>query len=101
MIGIAGREARKTFMGETMGKGKRLKEQRQQVRASRAEQMRRASSEPANVIVRCPFTDKFFPTGVAIDPRSFDSATFENNTTQCPHCRQMHTWGDSEIALDN
>lgn len=84
-----------------MGKGKRIKEQRQAAAAARQEAIRIAATSPAKVIVRCPNTDKFFPTGVEIDPQSFDTATFSDNTSKCPHCGQMHRWGDSEIALDN
>lgn len=84
-----------------MGKGKRLREAKRLKQAEQQEQIRKASVDVANVVVRCPKTDRFFPTGVATDPRSFESGTFSDNSTQCPLCGEMHRWGDSEIALDN
>ncbi|WP_309076018.1 hypothetical protein [Paenarthrobacter sp.] len=54
-----------------------------------------------DVIVRCPVTDKFFPTGITAVPESFISSQLEGNSSRCPLCGQTHRWGDSEVALDN
>ncbi|QRQ79096.1 hypothetical protein [Glutamicibacter protophormiae] len=74
---------------------------REAKKAKQAQQIYKASTEVFDVVVRCPETDNFFPTGVACDAGSFNSGSFENNRTQCPHCGKMHRWGDSEIALAN
>lgn len=85
-----------------MGKGKRLKKLRQIAEDAREAIRQRARTAAASVMVRCPATDKFFPTGVASTPASFNASTFENNVTApCPHCGGAHRWGDSEIALGN
>jgi hypothetical protein len=84
-----------------MVSGKRAKAQRRTAEDAREAARQHARTAVAPVVVRCPTTDEFFPTGVAADPASFNSATFENNTSQCPHCGRMHRWGDSEISLDN
>lgn len=81
-----------------MGKGARLRAKKKETMEA---QIHKAATAVAQVIVRCPETDKFFPTGVACDPSSFSTATFENNSSQCSYCGKMHRWGDSEIALDN
>jgi hypothetical protein len=84
-----------------MVSGKRAKAQRRAAEAAREVARQQARTAVASVVVRCPTTDKFFPTGVASDPASFSTATFENNATRCPYCGMMHRWGDSEIALNN
>lgn len=55
----------------------------------------------AAVVMRCPASNKFFPTGLAMDVVSFNSSTMADNQSRCPHCGRMHRWGDSEVALDN
>lgn len=88
-------------MGDDMGKGKRVKEQRQAVRADRQEAIRRASVDQAPIIIKCPSTGKFIRTGFMADPHGFATGTYQNNTTPCPHCGRNHRWGDAEMALDN
>lgn len=84
-----------------MVSGRRAKAQRREAAVEREAVRERARTASAPIVVRCPTTDKLFPTGVATDPASFNTAEFENNSTQCPRCGEMHRWGDSEIALSN
>ncbi len=81
-----------------MGKGTRNRKARS---AKVAEEIRRRSTNAASVQMICPKTGEFIDTGVAMDPASFASSGFENNRTQCPHCGQMHRWGDLETTLAN
>lgn len=81
-----------------MGKGARIKRERAEKRDFT---IRMAATQPAEVMAFCTTKDKYFPTGVVCDPSSFVQATFADNRSQCPHCGQMHRWGDAEIALAN
>jgi|SRR5205814_9859396 endogenous inhibitor of DNA gyrase (YacG/DUF329 family) len=51
------------------------------------------------VTIRCPRTGKNVPTGVAMDEESFKSATLKDNSVQCPHCGEMHTWQKKDAFL--
>lgn len=84
-----------------MVSGRRAKAQRRVAAVEREAVRERARTDSAQIVVRCPATDKFFPTGVSTDPASFLAVEFENNSTPCPRCGEMHRWGDSEIALSN
>lgn len=53
------------------------------------------------VLMKCPSTGKFVPTGIYSDVASFQELSASGNQTQCSACGQMHTWGDNEIVLDN
>ena len=74
-----------------VGKGLRLREQRQEQRQvvldARNVEMRRRATEEADVMLRCPVTDKFFPTGVVGYPGGFNSLTMADMTTNCPSLR--------------
>lgn len=85
-----------------MTKGNRIRKQRQQVKEARQEAINTAATAHARVIVKCPTTDRFFPSEIVTNPASFNVSSFaDNRTAECPLCGQMHVWGDSEVALDN
>lgn len=84
-----------------MGKGARLKAQRQAVIAERDRKLALAAREAAFIQVRCPKADKFFSTGIVVDPQGFSAAEFADNSAQCPYCGAMHRWGDDEMVLAN
>jgi endogenous inhibitor of DNA gyrase (YacG/DUF329 family) len=44
------------------------------------------------LMIRCPKTGHAVPTGVAIDPASYVSASMEDNWTKCPYCGEKHRW---------
>jgi endogenous inhibitor of DNA gyrase (YacG/DUF329 family) len=52
------------------------------------------------VMMKCPTTGKPFPTGVNADATSFAMSDFINNSTQCPHCQQMHRWSKKDVFLE-
>ena len=51
------------------------------------------------LLIRCPNTNRLIDTGVATDPRTYETGTFSNNTTGCPHCGQPHTWSKENSLL--
>jgi endogenous inhibitor of DNA gyrase (YacG/DUF329 family) len=54
------------------------------------------------IMIRCPKTSKAVFTGMAMDEKSFADPTnkFVNNSIQCPHCGQMHTWSKEDAFLE-
>ncbi len=54
-----------------------------------------------SIMIKCPKTGKALPTGISMPKESFDDPTnvFTNNSTQCPHCGQMHVWNKSDAFV--
>jgi endogenous inhibitor of DNA gyrase (YacG/DUF329 family) len=51
--------------------------------------------------IKCPTTGKPVPTGINV-PKNFDRSGLSQNSTQCPHCKKMHTWnGHDAFFLDD
>jgi len=44
------------------------------------------------VMVRCAESGEGVPTGVRIDPASFESSNLHEQSFSCGHCFQEHTW---------
>ncbi len=55
----------------------------------------------SQVMIRCPETGKPVATGMAMDRKSFDSATLERNSVQRPHCGKAHTWSKKDAWLQD
>ena len=51
------------------------------------------------ILIRCPATQRLIPTGIVTDQRTYESGTFLNNSTQCPHCGELHTWSKENTLL--
>lgn len=51
------------------------------------------------VLIDCPSTGKPIETGIALSKRHFESADMRDNSIQCPHCRQTHTWDKEDAYL--
>lgn len=81
-----------------MGKGRRVRMAR---KAKVAKEIHERSTGASDVDMICPETGKSLSTGVSMNPASFESSGFSDNKTQCPHCGQMHRWGDLETTLAN
>ena len=48
------------------------------------------------VMVRCAESGEGVPTGVRIDPASFESSNLHERTFNCGHCFQEHTWSKDD-----
>jgi hypothetical protein len=44
------------------------------------------------VMIRCAESGEGVPTGLRIDPASFDPSNRSEQTFKCPHCFHEHTW---------
>lgn len=55
----------------------------------------------AALMIRCPTTGKPVPTGMAADKESFKTMNYDNNSVQCPHCKQPHTWSKKDVLSLN
>ena len=53
------------------------------------------------LMLRCPKSGKPFPSGIAIDPASYVSSHFENNSTRCPHCGEAHLWSKENVFFES
>jgi hypothetical protein len=53
----------------------------------------------AQVEIRCPSTGEMVPTGMDMDPATFESVLMTDNSLQCPACGEMHIWGTEEAQL--
>jgi len=51
------------------------------------------------ILICCPKTKRLFPTGIAADKASYESGTFSNNSSQCPHCGKPHVWSKENTIL--
>lgn len=51
----------------------------------------------APLMLRCPKTGLAIPTGIAMDPESFESSGFQNNSSYCPTCRESHPWSKENV----
>ena len=51
------------------------------------------------LLIRCPRTNRLIETGVAIDPMTYESGTFLNNSSGCPYCGEAHTWSKENTLL--
>ena len=54
----------------------------------------------ATVMIRCPETGKALPTDLVMTKSQFETSTLENNTVNCPHCGQNHTWSKDDVWLE-
>jgi hypothetical protein len=55
----------------------------------------------ANVVIKCPTTDKLVPTGIAMDAQSFQRAEMGTNTLgNCPACGGNHVWNKEDAQLE-
>jgi hypothetical protein len=55
------------------------------------------------VMIKCPNTNKFVPTGFALDKASFENPSYilGNNTVRCPACGKDHTWSKADAILED
>ncbi len=51
------------------------------------------------LMIVCPRTGKYVPTGIAMDLVSFQNSSFSGNSIQCPHCGEHHVWGSEEVRF--
>jgi endogenous inhibitor of DNA gyrase (YacG/DUF329 family) len=54
----------------------------------------------ARIMIRCPSTGQPVYTGIDANRQSFESSSFRNNITSCPHCKQKHTWSKEDAYLE-
>ena len=47
--------------------------------------------------VRCSKCKTVIPTGTDMSYETFRSATFTQNTVQCPNCRHLQTWTVDDV----
>jgi len=55
----------------------------------------------ANVMIKCPVTNNYVPTGMDAEPESFQTMMGHGNESQCRDCGAMHGWDDVDTVLDN
>jgi hypothetical protein len=55
----------------------------------------------SRMMLRCPKTGRAFPSGIAIDPASYVTSSFENNRSRCPHCGEFHVWSKENIFFES
>jgi hypothetical protein len=48
------------------------------------------------VMVRCEESGEGVPTGVRIDPDSFETSDLREQSFSCGHCFQKHTWSKDD-----
>ena len=53
----------------------------------------------AQVMIKCPRTQKYLAVKFEIDPAAFEACSFENNGVRCPHCGELHVWGKRDAHL--
>lgn len=53
------------------------------------------------LLMKCPATNTFVPTGVAMDAASYQLSKLSDNSSDCSACGRHHVWGETETALDN
>lgn len=51
------------------------------------------------ILIRCPSTKKLQVTGITIEEETLDTYRFKENTVECPHCSQVHTWTKKDAVL--
>ena len=51
------------------------------------------------LMIKCPSTGKYVPTGIVMDRSSFETCRLENNAVHCPECSEVHTWGSADARL--
>lgn len=58
----------------------------------------------ANIVLKCPNTKKWVPTGFgAASQAQFQSTSYVNCSFNCSACGKMHSWssGDPDVQLDS
>lgn len=54
----------------------------------------------AQVVIKCPRTGKWVPTGIDMDAASFAGANMSGNSFgPCPACGASHTWDKKDAKL--
>lgn len=77
-----------------------LTEKRLLAQKQREEQMR--ADGVAEVMIKCPSTGKFVPTGMVMDAVSYQGSSMSDNSfAPCPECGRAHRWSDTETMLAN
>jgi hypothetical protein len=77
-----------------------LMEKRLQAQRQREDQMR--ADGVAEVMIKCPKTGNFVPTGIVMDAISYQGSSMSNNSfAPCPECGRAHRWSDTETMLAN
>jgi hypothetical protein len=51
------------------------------------------------LMLRCPMTDRNFPTGIDTDRKSLKRIPYARIAARCPYCGLEHTWGPQDAAL--
>jgi len=62
-----------------------------------------AKKEPPElqrVMVRCEESGEGVPTGMKIDPASFETDNRRTHTFRCPHCFHEHTWSEHDAWIE-
>lgn len=54
-----------------------------------------------NILMKCPKTNMYAPTGVSAEADAYRTGTFRNMITECQQCGQMHAWRETEVVLDS
>lgn len=55
----------------------------------------------SDVLMKCPVTGSYVPTGVGMDAASYQSSKMSDNTSDCSACGGAHVWGEVETVLGN
>jgi hypothetical protein len=53
-------------------------------------------SELHRVMVRCAESGEGVPTGMRVDPASFETNYRRKHAFMCPHCFREHTWSKED-----
>jgi hypothetical protein len=51
------------------------------------------------VVIECPKTGQWIPTGIDMPRESFEASSFDNNTIQCSACGESHTWSKADAKV--
>lgn len=50
------------------------------------------------LMIICPNSGDLIRTGISMDPESFASSNFSNNSVTC-RCGEIHTWSKEDVEL--
>lgn len=53
------------------------------------------------VLIKCPETNSFVPTGVTMSSGAYQSGEMSDNQSSCSSCGGTHVWGEVETVLEN
>lgn len=53
----------------------------------------------ADLLIKCPETDKPLPAGLGMHPDEFAQFNLTNISVGCPHCGDVHVWNKQDAWI--